>query len=120
MCITTTASASPSRNPCSLCVLDNTEVTYRAWDQALRDASLDGGIFRDLCCVHKEEVVEWEEAEEYSDTHDPNPDHPDYDDMVNDDDGGPDGPPVDEDGEAPYEGEDWPDYGDGYVWGDGY
>ena len=101
MCITTT-SASPSRNPCSLCVLDNTEVTYRAWDQALRDASLDGSVFRDLCMVHKEEVVEWEEAEEHSDTHDPNPDHPDYDDMVDEDDGGPDGPPVDHDGEAFY------------------
>jgi len=122
MCITTT-NALPSRTPCSLCALDDREVTYRAWDRALRDASLDGGIFRDLCMVHKEEVVEWEEAEEYSDTHDPNPDHPDYDEMVDEDDGGPDGPPVDHDGEAPYEGEDWSDYGDGlhgYMGEEGY
>jgi len=58
MCNTIT-SASPSRPSCSLCVLDDKEVTYRAWDRALRDASRDGGIFRDLCMVHKEEVVEW-------------------------------------------------------------
>jgi hypothetical protein len=88
MCNTIT-SASPSHNPCSLCVLDNESVTYRAWDQALRDASLDGSVFRDLCIAHKEEVEEWEEAE------------------VNEDDGGPDGPPVDHDGEAFYEGDDW-------------
>jgi len=96
MCNTIT-SASPSRNPCALCALDNTEVTYRAWDQALRDASLDGGIFRDLCMVHKEEVEEWEEAE------------------VDEDDGGPDGPPVDEDGEPMY-GNDL----DGYMGEEGY
>jgi hypothetical protein len=120
MCITTT-NALPSRNPCSLCVLDNEEVTYRAWDQALRDASLDGGIFRDLCDEHKEEVEEWEEAEEHSDTFDPNPDHPEYDDMVDEDDGGPDGPPVDEDGEAFYE-DDWADGNDlhGYMGEEGY
>jgi hypothetical protein len=88
MCNTIT-SASPSHNPCSLCVLDNESVTYRAWDQALRDASLDGSVFRDLCIAHKEEVEEWEEAE------------------VDEDDGGPDGPPVDHDGEAFYEGDDW-------------
>jgi hypothetical protein len=102
MCITTT-SASPSRNPCSLCVLDNEEVTYRAWDRALRDASLDGSVFRDLCCLHKEEVEEWEEAE------------------VVEDDGGPDGPPVDHDGEAFYE-DDWEDGNDlhGYMGEEGY
>jgi hypothetical protein len=104
MCITTT-SASPSRNPCSLCVIDDREVTYRDWDRALREASADGSVFRDLCMVHKEEVVEWEEAEE----------------MVNDDDGGPDGPPVEEDGEPFYE-DDWEDFNDlhGYMGEEGY
>jgi hypothetical protein len=89
MCITAQSSY-PSRNPCALCALDNEEtLPWRAWDRAVREASADGSIFRDLCDEHKEEVEEWEEAE------------------VDEDDGGPDGPPVDHDGEAFYEGDDW-------------
>jgi hypothetical protein len=96
MCNTIT-SASPSRPSCSLCVLDNEEnLPWRAWDRAVREASADGSIFRDLCDEHKEEVEEWE-AE------------------VDEDDGGPDGPPVDEDGEAFY-GHDL----DGYMGEEGY
>jgi len=98
MCITTT-SASPSRNPCTLCAIDDRTATYRDWERALREASTDGSVFRDLCMVHKEEVVEWEEAEE----------------MVDDEDPGLDGPYVYEDGE-PFYGHDL----DGYMGEEGY
>jgi hypothetical protein len=111
MCITA-QSSSPSRNPCSLCVLDAGPYNDRAREGAISDAHLDPGLYKSLCADHRAEVDYEVGLEGGCD--------PAYE--YDEDDGGPDGPPVDEDGEAFYGGDDWEDGNDlhGYMGEEGY